>query len=191
MPSEVPFIDIEACVASIPGTGEDAVAWTHTTDGKAYSAFPLKPSAPWKSPKQRTNQLLVAEFVSRAISMPPGTWKEHSWIVGDKVTFHQILAAAETARGVKFTVTYDSLDKLKKGEYTQIPANRAHADLYSTPEFDAMPVLIGMFAGIGAAMAQGNLDVPEEETLNALFPNIETVKVVQFIEKWWGGRGGA
>ena len=162
MPSEVPFVDIEACVATIPGTGEELVAWTHTTD--------------------------VANLVSRAISMQPGTWKEHSWIVGDKVTFHQILAAAEKARGKRFKVVYDRLEKLQRGEYTPIPANKAHAAIYSTPEFDATDLLNLMFAGIGAAMASGDLNIDEKDTLNALFPDIKTIKAVDFIEKYWGGK---
>lgn len=162
MPSEVPFVDIEACQATIPGTGEERVVWTHTTD--------------------------VAKFVSRAISMPPGTWPEHSWIVGDKVTFHQILAAAEKARGAKFQVTYDALEKLRSGKVTPIPANKAHAALYSTPEFDATDVILEMFAGIGVAMAGGDLDIAENDTLNALFPDIKTIKVVEFIEKYWTGK---
>jgi hypothetical protein len=162
MPSEVPFVDIEACEATIPGSGEDQVVWTHTTD--------------------------VAKFVSRAISMELGTWREHSWIVGDKASLHQILKAAEKARGVKFRVTYDSLDKLKSGEVTPIPGNKAHAALYSTPEFDAYPLILSMFAGIGAAMASGDLDIPEGESLNAQFPDIKTTKAVEFIDKYWGGR---
>jgi nucleoside-diphosphate-sugar epimerase len=162
MPSEVPFVDIEACQATIPGTGEEQIVWTHTTD--------------------------VAKFVSRAISMKPGAWKEHSWIVVDKVTFHQILGAAEKARGAKYNVTYDSLEKLRRGEVTSIPANKAHAALYSTPEFDATEILMAMFAGIGAAMASGDLNIAEEDSLNAQFPDIKTIKVVEFIEKYWDGK---
>jgi nucleoside-diphosphate-sugar epimerase len=162
MPSEVPFVDIEACQATIPGTGEERVVWTHTTD--------------------------VAKFVSRAIAMKPGTWPEHSWIVGDKVTFHQILAAAEKARGVKFKVTYDSLERLRSGKVTPIPANKAHAALYSTADFDATDLLMTMFAGIGTAMASGDLDIAEADSLNAHFPDIKTIKLAAFIEKYWSGR---
>lgn len=162
MPSEVPFVDIEACQATIPGTGEEQVAWTHTTD--------------------------VAKFVSRAIAMPWGAWKEHSWIVGDKVTFHQILAAAEKARGIKFKVVYDSLEKLRGGEVTSILANKAHAALYSSPGFDATPALMAMFAAIGAVMASGGLNIAEEDSLNKHFPDIETIKVVEFIERYWSGK---
>jgi hypothetical protein len=37
-------------------------------------------------------------------------------------------------------------------------------------------------------MATCELDIAEEESLNAVFQDIETVKVVGFIEKYWGGR---
>lgn len=162
MPSEIPFVDIEACQATIPGSGDDLAVWTHTTD--------------------------VAKFVSRAISMKPGTWKEHSWIIGDKASLHEILRAAEKARGTKFRVTYDSVEKLKRGEVTPIPGNKAHAALYSTPEFDAYPLVLTMFAGIGTAIISAHLDVPENESLNAEFPDIKTTKVVEFIEKYWTGK---
>jgi hypothetical protein len=45
-----------------------------------------------------------------------------------------------------------------------------------------------MFAGIGTAIVSGHLDVPESESLNAEFPDIETVKVAEFIEKYWTGK---
>ena len=120
--------------------------------------------------------------------MEPGTWPEHSWILGDKVTFHQILAAAEKARGVKFGVTYDSLEKLRSGKVTPISANKAYAGLYSTPDFDATHVLMAMFAGLGAAMASGDLEIAEKDSLNAHFPDINTIKAVEFIEKYWSGK---
>ena len=85
---------------------------------------------------------------------------------------------------------YDRLEKLQRGEYTPIPANKAHAAIYSTPEFDATDLLNLMFAGIGAAMASGDLNIDEKDTLNALFPDRKTIKVVDFIEKYWGGKGG-
>ncbi|KAF2097284.1 NAD(P)-binding protein [Rhizodiscina lignyota] len=162
MPSEVPFVDIEACKAAIPGTGEERVVFTHSTD--------------------------MAKFVSRAIGMKPGSWKEHSWIIGDKVTFHEIVATAEKARGVKFDVAYDPLEKLREGKVTRIPANDAHIAHYSTEKFDATDVILGMFAGLGTAMALGDLDIKEEDALNANFPDIKTVKLVAFIEKYWTGR---
>lgn len=162
MPSEVPFVDIEAFRATIPGTGDEKIVWTHTTD--------------------------VANFVSHALSMEPGTWREHSWMIGDKATFHEILEAAEKARNCKFSVTYDSLEKLKAGSVTRIPANKAHAALYSTPEFDAYPIILSMFAALGAMMASGDLDIPENKSLNELFPDIKTTKAVDFIHKYWDGK---
>jgi len=120
--------------------------------------------------------------------MAPGSWKENSWIIGDKVTFHQILAVAEKARGVKFNVTYNPLEKLVGGSIVPIPANRAHADIYSSPGFDAYPLIIEMFAGLGEIMASGGADITVEESLNKEFPDIETIKVVEFIEKYWTGK---
>lgn len=80
------------------------------------------------------------------------------------------------------------MEKLKSGEVTPIPGNKAHAALYSTPEFDAYPLVLSMFAGIGTAIVSGHLDVPENESLNAEFPDIKTTKVVEFIEQYWTGK---
>ena len=55
-PSEVPFVDIANGKAVVPGDGEVGVVFTHSTD--------------------------VARFVSRAVGMEKGLWREHSWIVG-------------------------------------------------------------------------------------------------------------
>lgn len=162
MPSEVPFVDISSGKAVVPGTGDDKVTWTHSTD--------------------------VAKFASRAISMAPWSWKEHSWTVGDKVSFNELIAAAEKARGIKFDVTYEPLEKLREGKITRIPAKSAHIAHYSTEDFDATDVILGMFAGLGAAMVLGDLDIKEEDSLNAQFPDIETVKLVPFIVKYWAGK---
>lgn len=108
--------------------------------------------------------------------------------MGDKVTCHEILAAAEKARGVKFKVIYESLDKLRTGGYTPIPANKAHAALHNTPEFDATPALMAMFAAIGTVMASGGLDIAEGESLNKEVPDIKTIKVVEFIEQYCSGK---
>ena len=85
-------------------------------------------------------------------------------------------------------VTYDSLEKLKSGMVTRIPANDAHIAHYSTPDFDATDAILGMFSGLGTAMALGDLDIKEEDALNAQFPDIETIKLVPFIEKYWTGK---
>lgn len=73
MLAEIPFIDIQAGKAAIPGNGdENKVALTYTKD--------------------------VAKFVRRAVeSTDP--WPQKSVIVGDSVTLNEILQAAEKARG--------------------------------------------------------------------------------------------
>ena len=74
MLAEVPFIDIEAGKAALPGSGDDfKVVLTYTKD--------------------------VAKFVRRAVeSTDP--WLEKSVIVGDSVTLKEVLHSAEKARGI-------------------------------------------------------------------------------------------
>ena len=70
---ETPFIDIPALRAAIPGSGNERVAWTHTTD--------------------------VARFVRRLVEVEEGTWEAKSVIVGDTVALNEILRWGEEVRG--------------------------------------------------------------------------------------------
>ena len=73
MSPEVPFIDIQACKAAIPGDGdENKVVFTYTKD--------------------------VARFVRKAVESSDA-WPEKSVVVGDRVTMNEVLEAAEKARG--------------------------------------------------------------------------------------------
>lgn len=76
MSPEVPFIDIQACKAAIPGTGdENKVVFTYTRD--------------------------VARFVRRLVEMgEEERWMEKSVVVGDRVTMNEVLEGAEMARGM-------------------------------------------------------------------------------------------
>lgn len=78
----VAFVDIAAGVAAIPGSGDQEVVFTHTTD--------------------------VARFVERCVSQE-GAWPEKSTVVGDKVTFHQIVDVAERVRGKRMCLCFSPL----------------------------------------------------------------------------------
>ena len=72
MHAETPFVDIDAHVAAIPGSGNDPVVWTYTKD--------------------------VAKFLRKMVeSKEP--WPTKSKIVGDTVTINEILHIAEQVRG--------------------------------------------------------------------------------------------
>lgn len=71
----LPFaIDVENKVAAIPGTGNEIATFTYTYD--------------------------IARFVSALIDLPAGNWPEKSIVIGDKLTFNELLKLAEEARGM-------------------------------------------------------------------------------------------
>ncbi|KAK7428229.1 hypothetical protein QQZ08_005295 [Neonectria magnoliae] len=71
--------------ASIPGTGKEVMTFTYSLD--------------------------VAKFVVEAFNLPK--WDRDTIIIGDKMTREEFVKLAEEARGKKFTVTYDSVEKLQ------------------------------------------------------------------------------
>ena len=82
--------------------------------------------------------------------------------------------------GSKFTVTRDSVDKLEKGEMTELPS---HASAYSRiPK----PLLQARFALFGLYCVNGLFHLPEERSLNEVFPQIKTKTVEEVIGVWKG-----
>lgn len=72
MVPETPFVDISARKAAIPGSGDDPVVWTLTTD--------------------------VAKYVRKMVESD-GPWPRKSLVVGDTISINEILQIAEHARG--------------------------------------------------------------------------------------------
>ncbi|KAI8654201.1 NmrA domain-containing protein [Fusarium sp. Ph1] len=120
-------IDVANKAASIPGTGNDIIAFSYTYD--------------------------LAKFVVAALDLPE--WKEETIFWSDKATWNEVVALAEKASGTKFTVNYDPVEKLKKGEISELPG-------------------------------QGHWNLPEENSLNRRFPEIETLKVKDAFKGWEG-----
>lgn len=82
--------------------------------------------------------------------------------------------------GGKFSVTYDSLEKLEKGEMTELPF---HTSLYGyVPKAE----LQSKFALFGLYTVHGLFYLPEERTLNKKFPQIKTMTVAEVINSWKG-----
>jgi hypothetical protein len=80
----------------------------------------------------------------------------------------------------KFTVTYDSVEKLEKGEMTELPS---HALAYS---YVPKPVLQAKFALFGLYYISGLFHLPEERSLNKVFPQIKTKTVEEVVSAWKG-----
>ncbi|CAO1599666.1 hypothetical protein XANCAGTX0491_003381 [Xanthoria calcicola] len=154
MLAEIPYVDIAAAEAAIPGSGNDKVTFTYTKD--------------------------VAKFVRKLVESND-KWPPRTFIAGDMVTFHEIVEAAEQARGLKFDVVHDSLQDLREGKVTEIPAYRPIYKIFPK-EF-----LLQMMAGFGVAMVTGVFAF-EGEFLNEKHPEVRTTKMRDFIMTHWSGR---
>ncbi|KAK1763389.1 hypothetical protein QBC33DRAFT_550029 [Phialemonium atrogriseum] len=145
-------VDMANKAASLPGTGDDVVSFTYSFD--------------------------VAKFVELAIGLP--RWEEELFCYGDHCTFNEVVRMAEQATASKFSVAYDSKEKLKQGHITELPS---HPLAYS---YFPKPVLQSVFATFGLYVIQGLFKMPEERSLNRLFPDVKTKKVSEVINAWKG-----
>ncbi|KAL8947779.1 MAG: hypothetical protein Q9222_005977 [Ikaeria aurantiellina] len=152
---EVPYINIAARKAAIPGSGDEKITLTYTKD--------------------------VAKFVRRLVESDY-KWSAHSLVVGDVVTLNEVLQIAEEVRGTKFEVVRDSLEDLRAGRISEIPA---YLTLYETIPKD---FLLEMMAGLGVAMVTGIFDL-NGKLLKDEYPEIVTTKTRDFITTHWAGTG--
>ncbi|PGH14143.1 hypothetical protein AJ79_03261 [Helicocarpus griseus UAMH5409] len=145
------FVDMANNAAAIPGTGDVPVAFTYSLDVSKYVAA------------------LVGEQ----------GWSERSIIIGDKMTYKELVALAEAVKGTKFDIKYDSLDKLKTLQVTELPSH--------IPAYPVMPKqkLQAAVAGVGTRAAAGDANLPDEDTLNKRFPQIKPLTMREFLQKAW------
>ena len=151
MPPLAVVADIANNFAAIPGSGDVPVVFTHTWD--------------------------ISKFVAAYVQKP--TWEKEAYIIGGKATWNEFIAIAEEAKGTKFTVETDSIEKLSKGEITELPS---HPSIYS---FFPKPMLQGFFAAFGIFFEQGLFDLKPARTLNEEFPEIKARTVKEIIDAAW------
>ncbi|KAJ5090589.1 hypothetical protein N7532_009273 [Penicillium argentinense] len=144
-------INISSRTAAIPGDGNDVICMTYTYD--------------------------MAQYMVKVLDLQE--WPEFSVVVGDEVTYNQILAMAEQILGEKFKVTYDSLDRIKAGNVTNPPMP---SDLGCTEE-----ELTEVTALVSRLTVKGVFDLPKENCLNSRFPEVQPITMKKFLEKAWGG----
>ncbi|KAF5971127.1 nmra-like family [Fusarium coicis] len=146
------LVDIANKAAAIPGSGDDKVAFTYSFD--------------------------VARFVDALVSTDE-KWPKTSVVIGEKITANEIVAIAEEARGGRFSVVHDDVNKLKNLRVTELPS---HAEAY---KFFPRPMLQTLFAAIGLWITEGRFDLTYEGSLNRMFPHIELVSVKELIDQAW------
>ncbi|PVH93056.1 NAD(P)-binding protein [Periconia macrospinosa] len=146
-------IDIANRKAVMPGTtGDEIITFTYTKD--------------------------MAKFVVAALDLPK--WDEVMHCYSDNATLKEVLQIAEEMTGSKFSVTYDPVEKLQRGEVTELPS---HKDLY---DYFPRPILEGMLAIFGLWTVNGLMELRKEGSLNEKFPDIKTVSVRDILGVWKG-----
>ncbi|KAJ5592598.1 hypothetical protein N7537_009502 [Penicillium hordei] len=146
------FVDILHESAAVPGSGDDLVVFTHSTD--------------------------IAKFVVSSLDLPK--WREESYILGEKLTWHEIIKLAEDAKGSKFNVMHDSETDLRAGRVSMLPS---YGKMFQLPEADIQDLL----STAGMWFVNKELDLNPEHALNKKFPEIKPMKVKDFLESSWNG----
>ncbi|TXB96030.1 hypothetical protein FocTR4_00016812 [Fusarium oxysporum f. sp. cubense] len=144
-------VDIPNAAAGIPGTGNEPITLTYTFD--------------------------VARFVVAALDLP--TWPRELRIIGDTLTYNELIRLAENARGVKFDVKYDDLEMLRSFQITELPGHKK-----DYPKFPR-EVLLPFLSIFQRWMAEGLGKVPMEGSLNEKFPSIKPLTTKELMSQYW------
>ncbi|KAH7153442.1 hypothetical protein EDB81DRAFT_855820 [Dactylonectria macrodidyma] len=152
IPQTTFVVDMAGKHASIPGDGKQKMTFTYSHD--------------------------VAKFVVASLDLPK--WDRDTYVIGDKMTWEEVVKLAEEIRGEKFTVTYDSVEKLRAGEITELPGQVA-AYSYFPKEW-----VQRLFSTFGFWVTEGIFDFPEDKALNHQFPDIKVTTVEDMLDAAWG-----
>ncbi|KAJ4315043.1 hypothetical protein N0V94_006155 [Neodidymelliopsis sp. IMI 364377] len=146
-------VDIANRAAAIPGaTGDESLSLTYTKD--------------------------LGKFVVAALSL--SKWDEALYCYSDQLSMKEIVKLAEEATGTKFDVTYDSVEKLRSGQITELPSHKP------TYEFFPKEMLVDLLAKFGLWIVYGIMYRPKTGSLNEKFPEIKTTTAKEIIGAWKG-----
>ncbi|KAL9087171.1 MAG: hypothetical protein Q9165_006822 [Trypethelium subeluteriae] len=142
-------VDMARKIAVIPGTGDEPVSLTYSRD--------------------------LGSFVAATLDLPK--WDEAFWAYSETTTWNEVVKRAEKTTGTQFKVTYDSTEKLMKGESTEMPS-------YATDSYIPRETSRILQARFGLFVVHGLFTVPEEKALNRKFPEIKTTTVQEILDLW-------
>ncbi|OJJ88705.1 uncharacterized protein ASPGLDRAFT_1499984 [Aspergillus glaucus CBS 516.65] len=143
-------VDLSNNVAEIPGDGNTPVTFTYTLD--------------------------LAKYVLAILSLDE--WPEESRVIGDEMTWNELVALAEEVKGSKFKVHYDSVEKLKRFEVTELPGHRALYDSFPKKAFQWFMSIFELYT------SDGSSSVPRAGSLNERFPDIQPLTVREMLEHY-------
>lgn len=141
-------IDIENGVAAIPGTGNEKISMTYTPD--------------------------LAQFIIKMLD--ESSWPVLSGLVGQDVTFNEMLGWPESTTGRTFKVSYDSIEKLESGEVTNL------TELMAKEKFLRNATIM-----FGIMTVRGHILLPNGKgfRLNDRFPELKAMTVEKLIREAW------
>jgi hypothetical protein len=84
--------------------------------------------------------------------------------------------------GEKFTVTYDSVEKLKSGKITELPGQVAAYSYFPREWTQKLYSVFGLWA------TDGVFDFPDHKALNHRFPDIKVTTAKEMLDKAWRGK---
>ncbi|KAL7893918.1 hypothetical protein HDV63DRAFT_413054 [Trichoderma sp. SZMC 28014] len=142
-------VDMNSKKAAIPGTGNEPIALTYSYD--------------------------VAKFVSAYLDAPK--WEEATYVYGEKTTWNAFIKVTEEVTGTQFEVSYDPVEKLARGEVTELPS---HAEEMANSPFPA-PIARQLLALLGSWVVGGQFDIPVDKALNKIFPDIKPMGVRELL----------
>ncbi|KAF2450150.1 NAD(P)-binding protein [Karstenula rhodostoma CBS 690.94] len=151
------MLDMKHNAAALPNKGDAKITLTYSRD--------------------------IAKYISKLLTL--STWERAYFIVGDVKSWNEIVAAAETGKGVKFDVTYDAVEKLKHGQVTELPGYARMYELFGGRDI-ALPRVQGLIAQYGLWMEEGIFTYQGGARLNDLFPEVEVLG----LEGAWRVAGG-
>ncbi|KAF2735112.1 NAD(P)-binding protein, partial [Polyplosphaeria fusca] len=141
------FVDVEHGTAALPGDGEAKIALTYTRD--------------------------IARYVAELLGVQAGGWKEAYFIRGEVRSWNQIVGIAEKGSGKRFGVVYDGVEKLGRGEVSELEGHKKVYELFGGDEVKGM--VRGLFAQYGLWMIEGLFGyegVEEERCLDEVFEGV-------------------
>ncbi|ETS77196.1 hypothetical protein PFICI_11070 [Pestalotiopsis fici W106-1] len=118
----------------------------------------------------------LGRFVSRMMELP--TWSKITTIVGNEMTFGDLVKLAEEVRGCKFEVANDSLETLFAGKISF--ASRFPPIGLGIKEDEAFIAKVHYLAGCG------HYRVPDMGSLNSRFPDIKLTTMREVMVFAWG-----
>ncbi|KAM0520633.1 hypothetical protein ACHAPE_003030 [Trichoderma viride] len=142
-------VDMNSKKAAIPGTGNEPIAFTYSYD--------------------------VAKFVSAYLGA--SKWEETAYVYGEKTTWNAFIKVAEEVTGTLFEVSYDAIEKLARGEVTELPSHKE--ELANSP-FPA-PIARQLLALLGSWVVGGQFDIPVDKALNKSFPDIKPIGIREML----------